>query len=68
MSVVREIGNLFDAENADTFHKVLIEKSTVPLGTAVQVEKQLAQGIGVDVAAVSKFYSVVNMPEFLAEG
>ena len=35
MSVVREIGGLFDSDGADTFHKVLVEKSTVPLGTAV---------------------------------
>lgn len=68
MSVVREIGRLFDADSSETFHKVLIEKSTVPLGTAVQVEQQLAEMIGIDIDRVSKYYSVVNMPEFLAEG
>ena len=68
MSVVREIGSLFDADGSDNFHKVLIEKSTVPLGTAAQIEKQLAEVIGVGVEGVSKYYSVVNMPEFLAEG
>lgn len=68
MSVVREIGGLFDSDGADTFHKVLVEKSTVPLGTAVQMESQLAEMVGVELEEVNKYYSVVNMPEFLAEG
>ena len=37
MSVVEEIGNTFDMREQTTYHKIIIEKSTVPLGTAAEV-------------------------------
>jgi UDPglucose 6-dehydrogenase len=49
-----------------TDYKVVIDKSTVPVGTADQVKAAIAQelqGRGVDVT-----YSVVSNPEFLKEG
>ena len=37
MSVVEEIGNTFDMQEQSSYHKIIIEKSTVPLGTAAEV-------------------------------
>ena len=37
MSVVEEIGNSFEMQKESLYHKIIIEKSTVPLGTATEV-------------------------------
>ena len=68
ISVVREIGNSFDQEAQDQYHKVIIEKSTVPVGTAVEVQQELGQALGIEYERVNEYFSIVNMPEFLAEG
>ena len=61
-SVVELIGDLFD-ENMS--HKIIIEKSTVPLGTAQEMRQRLSQKTS---SKFDDYYSLVNMPEFLAEG
>jgi len=63
-SVVSKIGSMFDARLS---HKVLIEKSTVPVGTANQMREQLINQIGRE-CNLDEHYTLVNMPEFLAEG
>ena len=63
-SVVQRIGELF---NARLGHKVIVEKSTVPLGTAQQMHEQLQEIIGEE-NTLDNHYTIVNMPEFLAEG
>ena len=53
-------------------HKVLIEKSTVPVGTANQMSDKLQTLIEQKTSdknhSIDKYYTLVNMPEFLAEG
>ena len=63
-SVVAQIGNLFDSNLS---HKILVEKSTVPLGTGQQMRAEIQRRMG-DEFAFDDHYTVVNMPEFLAEG
>lgn len=55
-SVVHTIGRFTISGD----YKIVVEKSTVPVGTAVEVEKIL-KSYGAN-------FSVVSMPEFLAEG
>jgi len=55
-SVVNTIGK--STTSGD--YKIVVEKSTVPVGTAVEVEKILK--------SYGSNFSVVSMPEFLAEG
>lgn len=43
-------------------YTVVVDKSTVPVGTAEKVEEALAKGLGTDL------YDVVSNPEFLREG
>jgi UDPglucose 6-dehydrogenase len=52
-------------------HKVLIEKSTVPLGTANIMKDKLQKLISGKLdkqSSIDEHYTLVNMPEFLAEG
>lgn len=67
-SVVDQIGCLFDP---DSSHKVIIEKSTVPLGTGRKVREHLSHAVTTRLSSqfqIDEHYTIVNMPEFLAEG
>ena len=71
-SVVNQIGELFDPSLP---HKIIIEKSTVPLGTAIKMREHLAESVqrytaaaGAEASGFDDHYTLVNMPEFLAEG
>lgn len=55
MGVAEEIGPLL------TDYTIIVDKSTVPVGTAEKVKAQLAKGAKVD-------FDVVSNPEFLREG
>ncbi len=55
LSVAEEIGKLIDS------YKVIIDKSTVPVGTAEKVHAAIAKNARVD-------FDVVSNPEFLREG
>ena len=62
LGVADEIGKLL-AEN-DYGYKILVDKSTVPVGTADRVSSVL-QGHGLE---AGRHYDVVSNPEFLREG
>lgn len=55
LGVAEELGKII------TDYKVIIDKSTVPVGTAEKVDEALAKNASVD-------YDVVSNPEFLREG
>lgn len=57
-SVVRMI-----AENMDSY-KIIVTKSTVPVGTGKAIRAQLENIYGID----SQLFSIVSNPEFLREG
>jgi UDP-glucose 6-dehydrogenase len=69
-SVVCAIGaNLIEMMKTDVpVYKIVIEKSTVPLGTAQAIKSQLCAQLKVDSNRLEQIVTVVNMPEFLAEG
>ncbi|MBN8683881.1 MAG: UDP-glucose/GDP-mannose dehydrogenase family protein [Chitinophagales bacterium] len=56
MGVARDLGNII------TEYKVIVDKSTVPVGTAEQVSAILAEKLP------KKLFDVVSNPEFLREG
>jgi len=60
LGVAEEIGKILKKNDSKTF-KIIVNKSTVPVGTAKKVEAQVAK------AGVSNF-SIVSNPEFLREG
>ncbi len=60
MDVAGKIGNLM-AQNPDTSYKIIVNKSTVPVGTAEKVENIIK-------AQTDKDFDVVSNPEFLREG
>lgn len=49
-----------------TEYKVIVNKSTVPIGTAKAVSKAISEGLSLRGVAID--YSVVSNPEFLKEG
>lgn len=52
------------AENATTpGHKIIVEKSTVPVGTAQAAKDFFKQN-----RSIETFFTLASMPEFLAEG
>lgn len=51
------------AENI-TSHKIIVTKSTVPVGTGKKIRAQLEEDYGID----SHLFSIVSNPEFLREG
>ncbi len=55
LGVAKQIGPMFNE------YKVIVDKSTVPVGTAEKVEEAIRQG-------ASYGYDVVSNPEFLREG
>ena len=60
-SVAGNIGKLF-AENPDAGYKIIVNKSTVPVGTAAEVRKII------ETVAPDADFDVVSNPEFLREG
>ena len=60
LAAARNIGRLM------TDHKVIVDKSTVPVGTADKVKAAVADELAK--RAVDATYSVVSNPEFLKEG
>jgi UDPglucose 6-dehydrogenase len=60
LAAARSIGRLM------TDHKVVIDKSTVPVGTADRVRAAIAQELAARGLAIE--FSVVSNPEFLKEG
>lgn len=69
-SVVRAISDSIEQQIRleGSSHKLIIEKSTVPLGTASLMREKLCFHLGVNSARLDELVTVVNMPEFLAEG
>ena len=63
-SVVSQIGDLFHPQSS---HKIIVEKSTVPLGTGQRMREQLQESMGSS-RICDDFFTIANMPEFLAEG
>ena len=63
-SVVSQIGSLFQPGDS---HKIIVEKSTVPLGTGQKVRELLQEKVG-ELYSCEDYFTVANMPEFLAEG
>ena len=60
LGVAEEIGKILK-ENADKIFKIIVNKSTVPVGTAKRVTDKIAN-------AGVKNFDVVSNPEFLREG
>ena len=69
-SVIRSIGEAALQSTKDAIsHKIIVNKSTVPIGTARLTEQALKQSLSSDqVANFDQLFSIVSMPEFLAEG
>jgi UDPglucose 6-dehydrogenase len=61
LAAARNIGRLM------TDYKVIVDKSTVPVGTADKVRAEVSRRVGQAPAAMPKF-DVVSNPEFLKEG
>ncbi|MCU0970055.1 MAG: UDP-glucose/GDP-mannose dehydrogenase family protein [Rubrivivax sp.] len=60
LAAAREIGRRMDA------YRVIVDKSTVPVGTADRVRAVVAEALAARGAAID--FSVVSNPEFLKEG
>ena len=60
MDVAEKIGNLLE-EKPDASYKIIVNKSTVPVGTAEKVENIIK-------SKTTKEFDVVSNPEFLREG
>ncbi|HCF64294.1 MAG TPA: UDP-glucose 6-dehydrogenase [Chitinophagaceae bacterium] len=61
LGVARQLGTLIQPGN----YKVIIDKSTVPVGTADKVRETILQAASTD---ISNDFDVVSNPEFLREG
>lgn len=66
-SVVNQIASLFDPHDPAQF-KIIVEKSTVPVGTADEIKEVLSRKTREYNLDFANYYEIVNMPEFLAEG
>jgi UDPglucose 6-dehydrogenase len=62
-SVLKSIG---EATKIDSNHKILVNKSTVPVGTS-KMTNEILQKYFPD-KDISELFTVASMPEFLAEG
>lgn len=63
LSYIEEVVRLI-AENIASSYKVIVTKSTVPVGTGKSIRAQLENEYGID----SQLFSIVSNPEFLREG
>ncbi len=61
LGVAKELGKLI------TDYKVVVDKSTVPVGTAEKVRKAISENLPAD-KVNSELFDVVSNPEFLREG
>lgn len=61
LGVAAELGKLLKPEE----YKVIVDKSTVPVGTAAKVKAAILES---GTAAISNSFDVVSNPEFLREG
>ena len=64
LSVSEELGKILDPKD----YKIIIDKSTVPVGTADKVKRAIMESgkkLGID---LSEAFDVVSNPEFLREG
>jgi len=64
LGVAHEIGGLLTKND----YKVIIDKSTVPVGTAEKVRMQILEGGKKNSQDLSDAFDVVSNPEFLREG
>ena len=69
LGVARQLGAMFKPGQ----YKVVVDKSTVPVGTADRVEKTIIEGSGGKINAAERdeqsgVFDVVANPEFLREG
>jgi UDPglucose 6-dehydrogenase len=64
-SVVKSIAA---ACKEDSSHKIIVEKSTVPLGTASKVRDILETELKLNRTDFDNRFSIISNPEFLAEG
>lgn len=62
--MIRAIG---DATTADQ-HKIIVNKSTVPIGTSKMTLDLLSRQVNSKDKDIEEIFTVVSMPEFLAEG
>ncbi len=61
LSVAEDIGRILNDKDTTNFPKIIVDKSTVPVGTADKVREKIA-------ALTDKPFHVVSNPEFLKEG
>jgi UDPglucose 6-dehydrogenase len=61
LSVAEDIGRILNDKGTINFPKIIVDKSTVPVGTADKVREKIA-------ALTDKPFHVVSNPEFLKEG
>lgn len=68
-NVINIIGKVFIENKLG--HKIIVEKSTVPLGTYRYIEEQLRNYLMLIPGHSNdfdKYFSIISNPEFLAEG
>jgi UDPglucose 6-dehydrogenase len=63
-SVLKSIGEAAGSDSFPMGHRIIVNKSTVPVGTSKMTEEILSKHID----NLDQKFSVVSMPEFLAEG
>ncbi len=61
LGVAKEIGRILNQDSVSNFPKIIVDKSTVPVGTADLVKKTIAE-------LTEKPFHVVSNPEFMKEG
>lgn len=65
LGVAKNIGELLEQDD----YKVIIDKSTVPVGTAEKVHQAIAEGLNKrGISNPEEHFDVVSNPEFLREG
>ncbi|CAN5880486.1 UDP-glucose/GDP-mannose dehydrogenase family protein [soil metagenome] len=64
LGVASELGNLLHPND----YKVIIDKSTVPVGTAEKVKEAILKTAAASGSEISNSFDVVSNPEFLREG
>ena len=65
------IGKCIEEDGALDFHKIIVEKSTVPVGTHLLIKDILSDYLTRIPEYSNKsedYFTIVSVPEFLAEG